>query len=102
MKLAGIAINPKTDISALNYVINMADVVHVMTVHPGDYGGKFLPEVASKIVNIRVKRPLLPISVDGGINPENSKILIDAGATVLIVGSYILNDSNPKEAYERF
>ena len=100
-KQVGIAINPETDISALNYVMNMADVVHVMTVHPGDYGGKFLQDVVPKIAEIRAKRPTLRITVDGGINPDNEDGLIAAGADALVVGSDIVNSRYPNIEYKK-
>lgn len=101
-KRIGIAINPETDISALHYVLNMVDVVHVMSVHPGNYGGQFQPDVISKISEIRKNRPSLEISVDGGITPDKEESLKEAGATTLIVGSDIIKNNNPEKEYERF
>jgi len=99
-KLAGVAINPETDLSTLNYVINMADVVHVMTVHPGDYGGKFLPAAVSKIRDIRAKHPTIKISVDGGINKDNIGLLAKVGVSACVVGSAILQSDNPEQEFK--
>lgn len=100
-KLAGIAINPETDVAALDYVINMVDLIHVMTVRPGDYGGKFLQSVVPKIAEVRKKRPTLRITVDGGITPENEDGLTVAGADALVIGSDIVNNRYPNIEYKK-
>lgn len=88
-RVAGVALNPSTPLSAIEEIINEVDFVHFMTVEPGFYGGKFVETVIQKIADGRYFYPDKPIEVDGGINPENVLELVKAGASRLVVGSYI-------------
>lgn len=94
----GISLKPHTKItkSITNLIQNHVDLVLVMTVEPGAAGQKFLESQLSKIKDIRriVSNldHIVEISVDGGINDTTSKMCIDAGATVLVSGSYVFSE----------
>ena len=77
------------------------DLVLIMSVNPGFGGQKFIPEVLSKISNLRAQSSKLDIVVDGGINEETAKLAIEAGVNVLVAGSYIFGAKDRKEAIER-
>ncbi len=96
----GIALNPKTPVSAIEPFIDQIDLVHFMTVEPGFYGGKFVESVIDKISDFHYFYPDKPIQVDGSINPETASKLIQAGASLLIVGSYIFESGNVGKAIE--
>lgn len=86
---AGVAIKPHTNISTLLPYLETADMVLIMTVEPG-YGGQgFIPATLDKISEIRRKAPHLDIEVDGGINPETAALVREAGANVLVAGTYL-------------
>jgi ribulose-phosphate 3-epimerase len=88
---AGVALNPATPESAIAYVLDLIDLVLVMTVNPGFGGQSFIPAMVDKVR--RIKRMLgdrnIPIEVDGGIAPETAASIADAGATWLVVGSAV-------------
>jgi ribulose-phosphate 3-epimerase len=90
---AGIAINPATHENAVEYLLDDADMVLVMSVNPGFGGQKFIDSALRKIESIRnmaVKRGLeLDIEVDGGVNEKTAKLCRDAGANVLVAGSAV-------------
>ena len=69
-----------------------------MTVTPGFYGSKFLPEVVDKISDFHKKYPDILIMADGGITPETAPALVRAGASALVLGSYIMKSQNVEEA----
>lgn len=98
--LAGLALNPSTPLSTIKSLIDEIDFVHFLTVEPGFYGGKFLPEVVSKIVDFHYFYPDKIISVDGGVNPDNASELIKAGASRLVVGSYLWQNENLGRAWQ--
>jgi len=97
---AVLAINPDTPLDKLSFFADKADSVHFMTVQPGNYGGKFLPEVLKKIAEFHHDKPAVPIQADGGITPDNIALLRDAGVTRFVVGSYILKSQNVGKAIE--
>ena len=66
-------------------------MVLIMTVNPGFGGQKFIPQMLQKIKELRKIAPNIDIQVDGGINDEISKLVIEAGANVLVAGSYVFN-----------
>jgi ribulose-phosphate 3-epimerase len=99
-KLAGIALNPKTPISEIEPFIDILDFVHFMTVEPGFYGSKFEESVLDKIRDFHYFYPDKPIEVDGAITPETAPKLIDAGVTLLVVGSYIWQNHDAGKAIE--
>jgi ribulose-phosphate 3-epimerase len=100
---AGIAIHPKIKVEDITSFLNDIDLVIVMTVVPGFGGQKFLHDQVHKIHKLRELRKSLKsnfeIEIDGGVNGETSKICIDNGADVLVVGSYIYN--SPSQDYKK-
>ncbi|MDP3731189.1 MAG: ribulose-phosphate 3-epimerase [bacterium] len=99
-KEIGLALNPRTPLSAIEPFINEIDFVHFMTVEPGFYGGEFMEEVLDKMSDFHYFYPDKPIVADGGVTPENAPKLVQAGANTLIVGSYIFKNGNPAKALE--
>ena len=87
----GVAINTATDIAFLDNIYEKLDLILVMTVNPGFGGQKFLTQMLEKIRKIRNKFPHIDIQVDGGINNETAKLVIEAGANVLVAGSYVFS-----------
>src|SRR6201747_917853 len=88
-KKAGVTMNPATPISAIEYVIDMIDLVLVMSVNPGFGGQAFIPSALGKILDLRAMtagRPI-DIEVDGGVSPEVSGQLAAAGANAFVPGS---------------
>lgn len=92
---AGVAINPETPVGTLDSVLDAADCVQVMTVHPGFAGQHFMEDQLSKIQ--RLSREIdqrhlkASIVVDGGIDPKTAPLAVKSGATVLVAGSSIYN-----------
>ncbi|MCK4544424.1 ribulose-phosphate 3-epimerase [candidate division WOR-3 bacterium] len=93
----GIAINPETKTDKLKWVIDIADYILIMTVHPGFSGQAFIKEASLKIPVIRNMGYNGLIEVDGGINAEIAKELRELGADIIVSGSYIFRN-NIKEA----
>ncbi len=90
-KKAGVSINPATPESAIEYVLDLVDLVLVMSVNPGFGGQAFIPEVVEKIARIRTMiedRPI-DLEVDGGITPDTAPLVTSAGANVLVAGSAV-------------
>lgn len=86
---AGIAVKPHTPASAALPYIDDADMILVMTVEPG-YGGQgFMPDMLPKIREFRAAAPDKDIEVDGGINAETSKLVREAGANIIVAGTYL-------------
>lgn len=98
--LAGIAINPSTDLKKIDKLLNLVDFVLVMTVKPGKPSQKFIKGTVKKIKSLRKKKPMLSIAVDGGINAETAHEVIEAGADILVAGSYIFKGPDPKIAVD--
>ncbi len=101
-KKAGVSLVPSTHEDALDYVLEKLDLILVMTVNPGFGGQKFLSSQLKKIENIRKKiersGKKIELEVDGGINEETSKLVVSAGADVLVSGSYIFGSKSYSEA----
>ena len=97
-KKVGISLNPETKINIITNFLDQIDLILIMSVNPGFGGQKFMPEVLNKIkelVNIREKEKLnFDIEIDGGINFENSKLAIEAGANILVSGTTIFKSNN--------
>ena len=87
----GVAINPATDITFLDNIYEKLDLILIMTVNPGFGGQKFLNQMIEKIRKVRNKFPHIDIQVDGGINNETAKLVIEAGANILVAGSYVFS-----------
>lgn len=93
-KKMAFAINPETDDDLIENYLHEIDQVLIMTVHPGFYGSKFLPETLDKIRRLRKLQPELDIEVDGGINPDTIEQVNEAGANMFVSGSYIVKADN--------
>ena len=93
---AGVAINPDTNITELYDILELIDLVLIMSVHPGKGGQKFINETIDKVKDINNKKNKnnFIISVDGGVNDTNSKDLINSGADLLVSGSYLVKSDN--------
>jgi ribulose-phosphate 3-epimerase len=90
-KKAGVALNPATPESTIEYVLDRIDLVLVMTVNPGFGGQRFIQSQVEKIRRIRSmigSRPI-EIEVDGGVTPETAPLVIEAGASALVAGSAV-------------
>lgn len=100
----GLAINPETDIVEINPYINQIDEVLFLTVHPGQQGSEFIPEVKEKIIAFRKilesKETELIIAVDGAVNKNNIQEIKNWGVNNFCVGSAIMAASDYKKAYE--
>lgn len=92
---AGVAINPETPVNVLEEVLDLTDLIQVMTVNPGFGGQRFIHSQLDKIRRLRrvlEERGLdIPIAVDGGIDTTTAPLVVSAGATVLVAGSSIYN-----------
>lgn len=98
---AGVAINPGTPVEVLQDIIEDIELVLIMSVNPGFGGQKFIPNALNKVSRLRQmidnSNSKAVIEVDGGVQGDNAKLLVDAGADVLVSGSYIFNAPNPLE-----
>ena len=101
-KKAGLVLNPTTNENVLEYIIDKLDLILVMTVNPGFGGQSFITSQLRKIENIRKMIEKtgkdIDLEVDGGIKDTNAKSVINAGANVLVAGSYIFNSNNYSDA----
>ena len=97
-KKVGISLNPKTKIDVILNFLNQIDLILIMSVNPGFGGQKFMPEVLNKVrelKKIQVEKKLnFDIEIDGGINFDNSKTVIDAGVNILVSGTTIFKSNN--------
>jgi ribulose-phosphate 3-epimerase len=96
---AGVSINPATPLVVLEEILDLADLIQIMTVNPGWGGQAFLYGQLDKIRRLKLllrERGLdVPIGVDGGIDPTTAPLVVEAGATMLVSGSSIYNDQSP-------
>ena len=92
---AGIAIKPSTPSSAIEPFVESVDMILVMSVEPGYCGQSFHENAIQRVKTYREKYPDKIIEVDGGVGPENARLLADAGATLLVAGSAIFGSSDP-------
>ena len=97
-KKVGVSLNPDTEIDVIINLLDQIDLVLIMSVFPGFGGQKFIPEVVKKIEElnkIKIEKNLkYDIEVDGGINFSNSKIILNAGANILVSGTTIFKENN--------
>jgi len=97
---AGVALNPHTPVSALENVIADLDLVLIMSVNPGFGGQKFISEAITKVSETKAliakKGSKAIIEVDGGVNLETGKLLVEAGAQALVAGSFVFGSTDPK------
>jgi ribulose-phosphate 3-epimerase len=98
---AGVAINPHTPVELLSDSLEMLDLVCIMSVNPGFGGQKFIENTYSKVSRLKemidTKGCETLIEIDGGVNLDNAPKLMEAGADILVAGSFVFNSSNPKE-----
>ena len=97
----GVAINPGTSITVLNEIIQLVDLVLIMSVNPGFGGQTFIPNSIQKTKDVKALANKcgnmnLKIEIDGGVSITNAKELISAGANVLVAGNFVFNSKNPK------
>ncbi len=96
-KKVGVSLNPESKIELINGYLDQIDLVLIMSVNPGFGGQKFMPEVLDKIKKLKriqkEKNLNFDIEIDGGINFENCKIAIDAGANILVSGTTVFKSN---------
>jgi ribulose-phosphate 3-epimerase len=97
---AGIVLNPGTSEDEIEFVVEELDMVLVMTVNPGFGGQAFIPEMLRKIKNIRDMIGDRDLEVDGGIDERTAPLVVEAGANVLVAGSYVFRSDSYLEAIE--
>ncbi len=96
-KKAGFVLNPETEIDEIKDYIEDLGQILIMTVKPGFYGSKFLPEMEEKIKKLRKIAPDIDIEVDGGISDKTIEIVNKAGANMFVSGSYIVKYDDVKK-----
>jgi len=98
---AGVALNPHTNVSLLEDTINDIDLVLIMSVNPGFGGQSFIENTYNKVKQLKDiinrKGATTIIEIDGGVTKNNAKLLVDAGADVLVAGSFVFKSSNQLE-----
>ncbi len=102
---AGVAINPHTSVNSLENVIGDIDLVCLMSVNPGFGGQKFIKNTFNKVQELNKirndKNYSFLIEIDGGVNLQNSKELVNLGADVLVAGSFVFKSQNPIETIKK-
>ncbi len=102
---AGVAINPHTSIKLLEDTIQDIDIVIVMSVNPGFGGQSFIENTYQKVADLKElinrKNAKTLIEIDGGVNADNAKKLIDHGADVLVAGSFVFKSADPTETIKK-
>ncbi|MDB9718903.1 ribulose-phosphate 3-epimerase [Candidatus Pelagibacter sp.] len=97
-KKVGVSLNPESKINLITDLLNKIDLVLIMSVNPGFGGQKFMPEVLGKIKELKKIRDQknldFDIEIDGGINFDNNKLAIEAGANILVSGTTIFKNNN--------
>ncbi|MBP6407285.1 MAG: ribulose-phosphate 3-epimerase [Fusobacteriaceae bacterium] len=96
---AGVSLNPHTPVDVIKHILPELDMVLIMSVNPGFGGQSFIPFSLDKIREVRALSATVDIQVDGGIVEETGKMCVEAGATVLVAGSYVFN-GNYRERIE--
>lgn len=103
---AGVALNPGQSLEEIKYVLEDVDLVLIMSVNPGFGGQSFIPSALEKIRDLKTLRDQkglnFLIEVDGGIKLDNAKELLEAGADVLVSGSGVFKEDNPKATIQAF
>jgi ribulose-phosphate 3-epimerase len=97
-KKAGVTMNPATPVSSIEHVIDLVDLILVMSVNPGFGGQNFIPAALDKLRDVRAlvgARPI-DIEIDGGVTAENAARVVQAGANVLVAGSAVFKGGNYK------
>lgn len=103
---AGVAVNPATPLSAVEYVLEDVDMILIMSVNPGFGGQKFISSVLPKIRNLdelrRENNLDFTIEIDGGINPDNVKTVTDAGVDIVVAGSSVFGAADIEARVKEF
>lgn len=103
---AGVALNPATPLSTLEYCIGDIDMVLIMSVNPGFGGQKFIPSATEKVEKLRKmkeeKNPELVIEIDGGINTDNVRTVTDAGVEIVVAGSSVFGSDDVEGNVKEF
>ena len=103
---AGLSISPDTPVEAVFPFLHLVDMILIMTVHPGYGGQQFIPACREKVVQLREylnQHSLnLDIEVDGGIKIENVKMILEAGANVIVAGSAVFEKERTAENTKEF
>jgi ribulose-phosphate 3-epimerase len=98
---AGVALNPHTPVEVLESILHDVDLVCLMSVNPGFGGQSFIENTYKKVETLKSmitsRGCETKIEIDGGVTSENARALIDAGADVLVAGSFVFKSSNPIE-----
>ena len=94
-----IALNPETPVSVVEPYLGQLDGVLIMSVNPGQYGAKFLPDQLIKIRKLREKSQEINLEVDGGMKDSTIGLAIAAGANMIASGSFIMKSKDPEAAY---
>ena len=101
---AGVAVNPHSPVHLLEDILEDIDLVCLMSVNPGFGGQKFIPSAVEKVRKLKhlitEKNASVIIEVDGGVNLETGKLLVEAGADALVAGSFVFNSENPQKTIE--
>lgn len=97
---AGIVLNPGTSQDDIEFLVDSVDMVLAMTVNPGFGGQQFIPEMLPKIQNLRAMLGDRDLEVDGGIDESTAPLVIEAGANVLVAGSYVFRSPSYLNAIE--
>eukprot|EP00128_Syssomonas_multiformis_P005492 Colp12_sorted_trinity150504_noHs@27386 len=94
---AGVAIKPGTSVDVVKPLVELADMVLVMTVEPGFGGQKFMADMMPKVAELRRLYPTLDIEVDGGLGPSTIEAAAAAGANMIVAGSSVFNSPDPSK-----
>lgn len=86
---SSLSLNPETPVEAVEPYLDLVDMILVMSVHPGFGGQSFIHDVLAKVKRLRELRPMLDIGMDGGVTAVTAALCVEAGANVLVAGSYI-------------
>lgn len=96
---AGVALNPHTPVALLNDCIQDIDVVCLMSVNPGFGGQSFIEQTYAKVKALKIlieeRNASTKIEIDGGVTDQNAEALVDAGADILVAGSFVFKSENP-------
>jgi ribulose-phosphate 3-epimerase len=98
---AGVALNPHTPITVLEEIISDLDLICIMSVNPGFGGQQFIGNTYDKVRRLRAlinaKNAEVMIEIDGGVTSDNAAALVQAGADVLVAGSFVFKSQKPSE-----
>ena len=102
---AGVSLNPHTPVSLLEDIIEDVDVVLLMSVNPGFGGQKFIPRILDKVRDLKAmiarRNSHALIEIDGGVNLETGRQLVEAGADALVAGSFVFHSESPLDTIAR-